>query len=496
MQIHQLGLLFEEVQLNNILGDGKTFPDCVPNRGLGDIKADYLKNHRSDKFDLKKFVIENFSLPKTYSGDYKSDSAKTAKQHIETLWTVLTRNPDEEGGSLIPLPHPYIVPGGRFREIYYWDSYFTMLGLQVSGRADMIQNMVDNFSFLIDRIGYIPNGNRTYFIGRSQPPFFSLMVKLLHDAKEKVDEKGVLVKYLPQLEKEYQFWMKGTDLINTTNTCQHRVVRMEDGSVLNRYWDAHDTPRPEAYKEDVELSHQAKQKPKELFRHLRAAAESGWDFSSRWFKDAKSFATIHTTDIIPVDLNCLLLHLEQTISEAYQHTGNSLKSSEYSSLSVKRKIAIAKYCWNEEKKFFFDFDFVTTKQKEHYTLAAAFPLFFEVASADQANSTAGILGKKFLKPGGMTTTLVESMQQWDAPNGWAPLQWIVYKGLLNYELIDLASQLKSNWTHANLKVYQKTGKMTEKYDVWSADAEASGGEYPNQDGFGWTNGVYLAMTKE
>ena len=505
MEISELGLLFEVVQLNNTLGDGKIFPDCVPKRALEEINADYIKSRAPTQSGgttaLKKFVTENFSLPMAHSTDYKSDITKSAQQHIEALWSVLTRKPDEEGGSLIPLPHPYIVPGGRFREIYYWDSYFTMLGLQINGRTDLIQNMIDNFSYLIDRIGYIPNGNRTYYIGRSQPPFFSLMLKLLRDEDEKLEkegkeEEGVLVKYLSQLEKEYKFWMNGIDLLSTARSSQHRVVRMEDGSILNRYWDEHNTPRPEAYKEDIELSHRSKQKPEELFRHVRAAAESGWDFSSRWFKDVKSFASIHTTEIIPVDLNCLLLHLEQTLSEAYQLTGNSLKSTAYLSLSTKRKFAIKKYCWNEEKKFFFDFDFIAHKQKEHYTLAAAFPLFFQIASPDQAISTAEILGKIFLKPGGMTTTVEQSGQQWDAPNGWAPLQWIAYKGLLNYGLDELADQLKSNWTNANLKVYQKTGKMTEKYDVWSDNAEASGGEYPNQDGFGWTNGVLLAMMKE
>lgn len=500
-QIHELGPLFEQVQMNNILGDGKTFPDCLPNRNLAEINADYLQSRNQVGFDLKKFVALNFTLPKTYSSDYTSDASKSATQHIEALWNVLTRKPDEGGGSLIPLPHPYIVPGGRFREIYYWDSYFTMLGLQASGHVGMIRNMIDNFSFLIDQVGCIPNGNRTYFIGRSQPPFFSLMVKLLNDEDEKVvrdgreEEEGVLVKYLPQLEKEYKFWMEGVDLLTPAEPSINRVVRMDDGSILNRYWDQYDTPRPEAYKEDVELSHQSNQKPEALFRHLRAAAESGWDFSSRWFKDVTSFATIHTTEIIPVDLNCLLFHLEKVISEAYQLAGNSKKSTEYLSLSNKRKLSIKKHCWKEQKKFFFDYDFIGQKQKEHYTLAAAFPLFFEIATPDQAVHTATILGEQFLKPGGMTTTVEASGQQWDAPNGWAPLQWITYKGLLNYGLDDLANQLKSNWTNANLKVYQKTGKMTEKYDVWSDKAEASGGEYPNQDGFGWTNGVFLAMTK-
>jgi alpha,alpha-trehalase len=126
-------------------------------------------------------------------------------------------------------------------------------------------------------------------------------------------------------------------------------------------------------------------------------------------------------------------------------------------------------------------------------LAAVFPLFFEIATSSQASAVEKVLRDKFLKPGGLTTTLLHSGQQWDAPNGWAPLQWIAYRGLLNYGFEDLANQIKTNWINVNLKVYANTGKMTEKYDVWSKDGEASGGEYPNQDGFGWTNGVFLAL---
>lgn len=499
-QIHEVGPLFEEVQMKNILGDGKTFPDCLPKRSLQEINSDFLRDRETSGFNLKTFVEANFTLPKAYSTGYKSDLTKSPQQHIEKLWEVLTRKPDEEGGSLIPLPYPYIVPGGRFREIYYWDSYFTMLGLRESGRFDLIQNMIDNFAFLIDKIGYIPNGNRTYFLGRSQPPFFSLMVKLLDEEKLKSrqneKEIGILPKYLPGLEKEYQFWMKGADGLNEKQIANHRVVWMPDASILNRYWDENNSPRPEAYKEDVELSHKSDQKPEELFRNLRAAAESGWDFSSRWFKDGKSFSSIHTTDIIPIDLNCLICHLEQMLGEGHRLLGNSVRSSAYFKLADQRKTAIRKYCWNEKTEFFFDFDFVQQKQKEQFTLAAAFPLFFKLATPDQALLVEKKLLSDFLKPGGATTTLEFSGQQWDAPNGWAPLQWIAYKGLMNYGFDQSANRLKSSWINANLKVYQNTGKMTEKYDVWRQDGEASGGEYPNQDGFGWTNGVHLAMTSD
>lgn len=492
LEIQNLDPLFRDVQLKNILTDGKTFPDCLPKGDLEKINQLYRDQKDLMGFDLQKFIAEHFELPKTYSTGYKSDVAKPIRQHVEELWDVLTRQPELEISSLIPLPFPYIVPGGRFREIYYWDSYFTMLGLQVSRRIDMIQHMVDNFAYLIDHVGYIPNGNRSYFIGRSQPPFFSLMVSLL--AEE--NGKDILTHYLPQLEKEYQFWMRGTEILSGSVPAIYRVVRLPDGSVLNRYWDEYSTPRPEAYKEDIELVSHSAQQREVLWRHLRAAAESGWDFSSRWFEDGNSFGSIHTTDIIPVDLNCLLLHLEQTLREAYRLLGINEMSNRYKSLAERRASSIQRYCWNDQEGFYFDYNFAVGKLKNHFTLASAFPLFFNLAEPHQAGGVAKVLEEKFLQPGGLTTTLQFTGQQWDAPNGWAPLQWIAYKGLMNYDFKELANRIRSAWMTVNERVYSNTGKMTEKYDVCHEAGEASGGEYPNQDGFGWTNGVYLAMDSD
>lgn len=491
MKIHEIGELFEMVQMNSVYPDGKTFPDCLPKMPLEAIQNEYENEKNKPDFDLKTFVNRYFDLPKTYSTEFESDKQRTAEQHVSTLWDVLTRQPDNENSSLIPLPHPYIVPGGRFREIYYWDSYFTMLGLQVSNRVDMIQNMVDNFSYLLNQVGHIPNGNRAYYVGRSQPPFFALMVRVLSEVKG----SEILLQYLHDLEKEYQFWMKGADRLSQLDNALHRVVLLSDGSILNRYWDENKTPRPESYKEDVEIAHQSSQKSEDIYRHIRAAAESGWDFSSRWFADGESFATIHTTDLIPVDLNCLLYNLEQTLAEAYTLAGNAEKTDLYEALSLKRSKAIEKYCWHSAKQFYLDFDFKSNACTDSYTLAAVFPLFFRIATIQQAAAVAETLETQFLKPGGVTTTLVFSGQQWDAPNGWAPLQWMSFKGLTNYGFTGLANRIKDNWLNANLKVYEKTGKMTEKYDVCNEDAEAGGGEYPNQDGFGWTNGVFLALMK-
>ena len=487
-QIYNTGALFEAVQLQGIFEDGKTFPDCLPKGNVDEIVRAYEAQKEIANFDLKKFVHQHFTLPSTPASTYRSHPGNTTSQHIHNLWNELTRQPDAVAGSLIPLPHPYIVPGGRFREIYYWDSFFTLLGLKISGRTDLVQHMVKNFAYLINTVGYIPNGNRTYYLGRSQPPFFSLMVNVLADLK-----KNTLPTYLPQLEKEYQFWMRGSTEVTATQPALHRVVRLPDGSILNRYWDEHNTPRPESYKEDVELARHAIQQPEILYRHLRAAAESGWDFSSRWFKDENLFATIHTTEIIPVDLNCLLFHLEKILAEAHQESGNQTQAAHYTQLANTRKTAIRKFCWNASDQFFFDYDFVSQQQKQSLTLAAVFPLFFELATPEQALGVENVLRTQFLKAGGLTTTVFNSGQQWDAPNGWAPLQWMGYKGLLNYGFEELAAEIKTRWLHTNDTVYSETGKMTEKYNVYNPQAEGGGGEYPNQDGFGWTNGVYLAM---
>ena len=214
----------------------------------------------------------------------------------------------------------------------------------------------------------------------------------------------------------------------------------------------------------------------------------------RWFKSTDSFASIRTTELIPVDLNCLMLHLEQTLAEAYQLANDAEKAVFYQNISKKRQNAIEKYCWNDKKGFYFDYDFVTNQHTEHYTLAAVFPLFFKVATQNQAAKVAEILASQFLKTDGLTTTLAFTGQQWDAPNGWAPLQWMAFKGLQNYGFTDLANQVKTHWLNANIKIYKKTGKMTEKYNVFNQDLEAGGGEYPLQDGFGWTNGVFLALS--
>jgi alpha,alpha-trehalase len=496
------GQFFRDVQLGHVFTDSKTFVDSVPKSSPAEVIALYDTEKTKPDFDLETFVRTNFVVPEKVASNYVSDTSVSTAEHINRLWDRLTRQADtpEMGGSRIALPFPYIVPGGRFREIFYWDSYFTMLGLQESLETTpnslvLIRGMVDNFAYLIDRFGFIPNGNRTYFLSRSQPPYFSLMVKLL----AAIEGRDVLTKYLPQLNREYDFWMAGKSLIPDGQNLHQRVVKIDAQTYLNRYWDNTPAPRPEAYRQEIELTDEAKElgvKPEVLYMHIRAACESGWDFSSRWFSDPNSMALIHTADFVPVDLNCLLYDLELTLQDATSQNGLPTTPDDFESLSTRRKQAIQQLFWNEETGFFHDYDAVTKQQTPYLTLAGAFPLFFNIATPEQAARVHERLKADFLQAGGWVTTLERSSQQWDWPNGWAPLQWIVYRGLQNYGFQETANEGRDRWLALNDKVFKATGKMMEKYNVVDASLTTGGGEYPNQDGFGWTNGVYLRLLKD
>ncbi|HMQ46542.1 MAG TPA: alpha,alpha-trehalase TreF [Saprospiraceae bacterium] len=490
----RFGSLFIDVQMTRLFPDGKTFADCTPLMPADEIMARYDASKDQPGFVLADFVREHFALPASFSTDFQADTSRPVSDHINGLWTILTRQADDarNDGSLISLPEPYIVPGGRFGEIYYWDSYFTMLGLAVAGRVDMIEHMINNFAYLIDAIGFIPNGNRTYFLSRSQPPFFAQMVNLLAELKG----NSVLTQYLPQLEKEYRFWMEGKDKLQVPGTAEKHVVLLSETQVLHRYWDAGDTPRAEMYRDDVETAEATNRNAPDLYRAIRAACESGWDFSCRWMADGQALQSIHTTDIIPVDLNALLYGLEKTLQKAYQLANNPEKATQMGQWAQDRQAALLQYCWDPKAGFFMDYDFKKGACTPIYSLAGLFPLYFQLADEGQAKAVANQVAKLFLREGGVVSTPYNTGQQWDAPNGWAPLQWITLQGLRHYGHTELADTIKQRWIDLNTRVYQRTGKMLEKYNVEDMSLEAGGGEYPVQDGFGWSNGVLLKLLME
>ncbi len=498
---HDLGPLFHDVQLLGIFEDSKTFADARPRLAAAEIIARYASARGAPQFNLRDFVTQQFDLPRPVGEGFRSDTSQTMEQHIGALWPVLTRPPDtaDPRSSLIPLPNPYVVPGGRFREVYYWDSYFTMLGLIESGRTDLVKSMLDNFAHLIATVGHIPNGNRTYYLSRSQPPFFAAMVGLYARATDTTQA----LPYLEALEAEHAFWMNGAErLAPGSGQAYRRVVRLrEGGPLLNRYWDDLPEPRPEAYRPDYEIAQTLPEARRESFyRNVKATAESGLDFSSRWMRDPKDLRTLETTDLIPVDLNSLLFHAERTISALRSlrgRAGDADVARQFARAAEDRRRALLEAAYDPAMGFFYDVRWRTGERvTDRPTLAAASPLYFGLATPAQGRAVAARLEREFLKPGGFVTTLIASGQQWDAPNGWPPLEWLTIEGVRRYGRADLADAARDRWLALNQRTYRATGKMTEKYDVVDLRRQAGGGEYPTQDGFGWTNGVALALAAQ
>ncbi len=488
------GDLYFDVQQNHVYKDGKLFADLVPRHRVKQIQQEYALLKDDPKFDLHDFISRHFYNNNLQKSIYKTNLNMTPRQHIDELWGVLERKQRRNQGSLIALPYAYVVPGGRFSEQFYWDSYFIMLGLAADNHWDKVEGMIKNVAYMIRKFGFVPTANRTYFLSRSQPPFFSQMVKLLASHKG----NKVLLEYLPYMVMEYNFWMKGRNKLSKSEyKANARVVEMPNGTMLNRYYDKQSTPRAESLNEDLKTVGDAPDYQSDrMYLHLRAGAESGWDFSSRWFDDVQDIKTIRTADIVPIDLNCLLYQLEITIAEAYDYIKQPIFARKFKLLANSRAKALNDYCWDESTGFFNDYYFHDGQQTGRLTLASVFPLYSKIATDHQANLIAMRLERDFLRQGGLVTTLVETGQQWDSPNGWAPLQWIAIEGLRNYGYNELANEIKRRWIKTNLDNLNEKHKLVEKYNVINPIQPGSGGEYPLQDGFGWTNGVLAALLSE
>jgi alpha,alpha-trehalase len=482
--------LFVDVQRSAVFADSKTFVDCSPRIEPEAILAAYRSQRSLTGFDLAAFVHKHFEPPQPAHSGYVPVQGQGVAQHIDSLWPYLTRQPDQHPrrGSLLQLPHPYVVPGGRFVELYYWDSYFTMLGLAESGRADLVHAMTDNFAYLIDRYGHIPNGTRTYYLSRSQPPVFALMTQLCEACGGQP-----AVEYLPQLKREHAFWMDGEQQL-MPGDAHRRLVRLADGTLMNRYWDDRSTPREESWREDVATAAQGGRPVEEVYRHLRAAAESGWDFSSRWLDQAQpTLASIRTTDLLPVDLNAFLHELERTIARLSRATGDADCAGEFETRSARRAETINALFWDAGAGIYVDFDWREQRRRGCFTAAALVPLFCGVATQAQAQAVARAVSARLLAPGGIGTSETMCGEQWDRPNGWAPLQWMAVEGFARYGLQEIAADIRKRWLASVQSLYDREGKLVEKYrlrpDTAHPATGGGGGEYPLQDGFGWTNGV-------
>ena len=483
--------LFQAAQLAPLYSDQKTFCDLVPRAQprLIDLAYDIARHQKG--FSLAGFVDLAFTAGPAGPTVPLANAGEAIRSYIDRLWTTLTVDAGSvpRYGSLLSLPKPFVVPGGRFNELYYWDTFFDVVGLEQSGRGDLSDAIVTDFAYEIDQYGHIPNGNRTYYLSRSQPPFFATLLAVV--AKRR--GPSVFAQYLPELRAEHAYWMRGAETL-APGQAAHNAVRLSDGTVLNRYWDERDVPRDESYSEDIATAQQSTRPASRVYRDLRAAAESGWDFSSRWLADGKTLSTIRTTDLVPADLNSLLYGLELALSAGERLAGDHAAADRAAAQAARRADAIRRLMWDEKAGAFDDLVRQTGQGSGIYSAATVYPLVFGIATQAQAHKVAVSVRARLLQPGGLAATTTNTTQQWDFPNGWAPLQWLAVEGFRHYGEDSLARTIAANWTANVAAGYAATAKLVEKYDVTRTDGGAGGGgEYATQIGFGWTNGVQLGL---
>ncbi|KAL9271179.1 putative trehalase [Drosera capensis] len=440
-------------------------------------------------------------LPKVENGEVRRWALE-----VHALWKNLSRRVSREvekkpdRHTLIYLPEPVVVPGSRFREVYYWDSYWVIRGLLASKLYSTAKSIVINLISLIEEYGFVLNGARQYYTNRSQPPLLSSMV---HEIFRRTGDMDLLKKALPALLREYRFWNHGIHIVTIKDHEGHKHC-------LSRYYAMWDKPRPESSTTDEATASKlsnAEEKAK-LFRELASAAESGWDFSSRWMRNSSDLTTLATTSILPVDLNAFLLKMEQDIAALAKAIGEKDVHTSFLKAAKARKRAFNVIFWNEEMGQWLDCWIScspTGKENWHHNLnvfASNFmPLWIELLHSDRKVDKVlkSFEASGLLHHAGIATSLTNTGQQWDFPNGWAPLQHMIIEGLASSrseKARTMAEDIAVRWIRTNHASYKKTGVMHEKYDVRKCGAYGGGGEYTPQTGFGWTNGVVLALLEE
>ena len=414
----------------------------------------------------------------------------------------LPANPGElsEHG-LLYLPHPYVVPGGRFNEMYGWDSYFILLGLLRDDEVAAARDMVDNFLYEIEHYGTILNANRTYYLTRSQPPF---LTRMLLGVFARTGDRAWLKAAVAPAERHYRFWTSEPHLVPTTG--------------LSRYYDFGEGPAPEVlsderdaqgrthydrvrefYKTHAITDYDAARfydaKSERLtplfYKGDRSMRESGFDPSNRFGPMSADI-----TDYVPVCLNALLYRMERDLGEIGQILGDVEGAKRWQARAEERRERMERLLWDEEEGLYLDFNFARSARRKYPFATTFYPLWVGAAPATRAARVARSLAR-FEARGGLLTSTSTSGSQWDAPFGWAPLQLIAVDGLRRYGHEQDASRIARKWVALVTREFERSGTIVEKYDVVRGASDVAGdirfGYAENQVGFGWTNGVYLEL---
>ena len=402
---------------------------------------------------------------------------------------------------LLYLPHPYVVPGGRFNEMYGWDSYFIQVGLLRANKIELARNMVDNFLYEIENYGKILNANRSYYLTRSQPPFLTQMILAVHKRTQDTDW---LRKAMPAVENYYRYWTTGAHLVEATG--------------LSRYYDSGVGPAPEVVADERdELGRTHYERVREYYRNHeitdydvsdyynrdsdrltelfyradRSMRESGFDPSNRFGQ--------FNADILnynPVCLNSLLYLMETQAAEIQQILGDRFASGIWLKRARVRRDRMNRLMWDEKDGIYYDYNFKTKRVRRYPFVTTFYPLWAGIASPAQAKRIVKNLNL-FERPGGLQTSITRSGSQWDAPFGWAPMQMIAVAGLRRYGYNTHANRISVSFLSLVLKEFNEHNVIVEKYDVERRDSQIRSGlkfgYTSNEIGFGWTNAAFIEL---
>ncbi|MEO0455541.1 MAG: trehalase family glycosidase [Cyanobacteria bacterium P01_A01_bin.114] len=402
---------------------------------------------------------------------------------------------------LLYLPHDYVVPGGRFNEMYGWDSYFILLGLLQDGEIALAKSMVDQLLYEVDHYGTVLNANRTYMLNRSQPPILTRMVLKLY---EHLQDRAWLRSLLPTLQNYYFYWTVPPHLNQATGLSHYKalgtgpapeVVCSERDEVGHTHYDRVQEyyRHNEVLDYDTALYYDRDQDclTEQFYQGDRSMRESGFDITNRFGP--------FSADIVnyaPVCLNVLLYQMEQDIAQISELIGHYHGIAHWLRQAEQRRARIDHYLWDENAGLYFDYNFRTGERRVYEFATTFMPLWAGLASEAQAQAVVANLAK-FEAPGGLLTSTHTSGNQWDAPFGWAPLQLFAVEGLYRYGYQADADRISQNFLRMVVKEFETSGTLVEKYDVERCSANVSDeihfGYSSNEIGFGWTNGVVLEL---
>ncbi|ETW82190.1 glycoside hydrolase family 37 protein [Heterobasidion irregulare TC 32-1] len=564
-EIFCAGALLQTVNIAGLYSDPKTFVDKPTNGSSQAVLSAFSAinstnvtegavlnfvdtNFKGEGGELEALTLTNFNPAPAFLSNVTSPLLKAWSQTVHGYWTQLIRGTNQsalcsEGNgttcesSLIPLNHTFVVPGGRFREQYYWDSFWIIEGLLKSELYDIVNATLQNFMDEIETIGFIPNGGRIYYLNRSQPPLF---IQMLSNYVAASNDISILERALPLAERELAWWRNNRSL-NVTSPFTNKTYEMARYAVTNT------APRPESYLTDYNTANDPdttsfnETQRSDLYSELASGAETGWDYTARFLAQPLAggsnntnlaLRTLNVKNTIPICLNSILYKANLALADLYtsNNSSNNTVAAQHRRTATSIREGIIDLFWDATKLAFYDFNLTSNRRNSIFTAANFYPLWVGIIPEDILNSSSNAFGhfaslNMVLNRynGTFPTTFLETGLQWDAPNAWPPHQYIALEALraMNGTVVNggnategegwrdvLARELANRYfssAFCSWCVYSTGGSipsmlprlsdqalnMFEKFSYTDIDQAGSGGEYTVQAGFGWTNGVVL-----